>query len=473
MPSLGLSVGNSKARQPAGPTLPRTTRPDTPPPHAMVTTASLAGGTYPSLVPLARELSSRGSRSPRKTPHESGHVTPGASSSWGSPKERRPVPLAFGTFRFAVHGGLRQHIPLGLGSASHAARAAVALSCRLSVGPPARVEGPGGLPQGSSLLPRFPCPQADITAQRHSPSRDSRAGDGRTGGQQDACAPWREGAPKTPAALGAGRARLSPRPSLPTAPPGKLRHGCRGGNHTTGHCSANTSSAPLWAAACAGHRGVPHQPPTRGCSPRRPPSLQQPMGQGASTPLNAPPGPGMGGMLRAQPLAPIPAGSAAGRHKAAAEQATDTHAAVGSSPGSPAAHFCIAFIYIYIYKYIISTYIKPPWLCCGLPMAHIPPARPWALCSTQQPLRKGFPGSDAPRLYCPGLQSFGGAGFSQGLLTGPSKGAGGRSCMGTMGCSSHGRPSRLPRRPQQPVGPPGPPLPGSKQRDALNNQGTL
>lgn len=74
-----------------------------------------------------------------------------------------------GTFRFAIHGVLRQHIPLGLGSAS---RVVVALSCRLpvrpSVGPSAGAVA-GGLPPGSSLLPRFPCPRADITAQRRSP----------------------------------------------------------------------------------------------------------------------------------------------------------------------------------------------------------------------------------------------------------------------------------------------------------------
>lgn len=91
-----------------------------------------------------------------------------------------PVTPVLSTFRFAVHGGLQQHVPLGLGSVS---RAAVALSCRLSF--PLSVRpcvgaGPGGLPPGSSLLPRFPCPRADITAQHCSPGHDSRAGDKRT-----------------------------------------------------------------------------------------------------------------------------------------------------------------------------------------------------------------------------------------------------------------------------------------------------
>lgn len=49
-----------------------------------------------------------------------------------------------GTFRFAIHGVLRQHIPLGLGSAS---RVVVALSCRPSVRLSARVRGPW--PEGS------------------------------------------------------------------------------------------------------------------------------------------------------------------------------------------------------------------------------------------------------------------------------------------------------------------------------------
>lgn len=72
--------------------------------------------------------------------------------SWGA-----PVLPVLSTFRFATHGVLRQHIPLGLGSAS---RLVVALSCRPSVRPsvcPAeRGAVAGGLPPGSSLLPRFP-----------------------------------------------------------------------------------------------------------------------------------------------------------------------------------------------------------------------------------------------------------------------------------------------------------------------------
>lgn len=57
-----------------------------------------------------------------------------------------------GTFRFAIHGALRQHIPLGLGSAS---RVVVVLSCRLS----ARVRGPWPEgPPGQQSPPPLPLP---------------------------------------------------------------------------------------------------------------------------------------------------------------------------------------------------------------------------------------------------------------------------------------------------------------------------
>lgn len=38
--------------------------------------------------------------------------------------------------------------------------------------------------------------------------------------------------------------------------------------------------------------------------------------------------------------------------KLRAERAADAHTAIGSSPSSPAARFCIAFFKIYVYAYI-------------------------------------------------------------------------------------------------------------------------
>lgn len=103
---------------------------------------------------------------PGEAPCNPGHDTPEPHSSAGSPGGGRW--RALGTCGFAGHGERPQRDPPATGAA---AGAAAALSCRPSVRPPARVRGRGP-PSGSSLLPRFPCPRADITAQRH--RRDSR-----------------------------------------------------------------------------------------------------------------------------------------------------------------------------------------------------------------------------------------------------------------------------------------------------------
>lgn len=226
-----------------GPILPQTPHPDTPSLHITVTNVSLVGGRYPRLwYPW---IPSQGSRLPSKASHEPGHVTQEPQTTGGpqiySVCQGAPVLPLLSTFRFAVHGGLQQHVPLALGSESRAARAAVALSCRPFTRPSIRpCAGAGGLSLGSSLLPRFPCPRADITAQR----RDSRAGDRRTGGQKDARPPWKEETPPATPAPAARTARFSSHPSLPTAPLGKLSHRGRGGKHTAGHCGANLPPSP-------------------------------------------------------------------------------------------------------------------------------------------------------------------------------------------------------------------------------------
>lgn len=114
------------------------------------------------------------------------------------------------TFRFAIHGVLRQHIPLGLSSAS---RVVVALSCRPSVLPSAGAVA-GGLPPGSSLLPRFPCPRADITAQRRSPGVTQ--GDG---GWEDTGGCLTPLERRGPTSTGNSRSTGRSVPTLPSPPP--------------------------------------------------------------------------------------------------------------------------------------------------------------------------------------------------------------------------------------------------------------
>lgn len=58
--------------------------------------------------------------------------------------------------------------------------------------------------------------------------------------------------------------------------------------------------------------------------------------------------------------------------------AAKTHITAGSCAASPAAHFCTAFFFLIIY-----IYIKPPWLCCALPMAEeevVAQGVPWHAC---------------------------------------------------------------------------------------------
>lgn len=134
-----------------------------------------------------------------------------------------------------------------------------------------------GLPPGSSLLPRFPCPRADITAQRRSPAVTQ--GDGGwedTGG----CLTPLE-APPAPAAP---RARHSPVPTLPSPRETEARLGGREGN------TLQTPLQPLSAS-------LPAETPAHTALPNA-------LGRARGCPGHA------------EPRAPIPAGSTAGWHKA-------------------------------------------------------------------------------------------------------------------------------------------------------------
>lgn len=101
------------------------------------------------------------------------------------------------------------------------------------------------------------------------------------------------------------------------------------------------------------------------------------------------------GILCAQPLTPIPAGSAAGRHKAAGRAGSRCSHRYGKQSQQP----CCSLLHCFFLNICICIYIKQPWLCCGLPMACIPTACPWAPCNTQELLGKG--------LKCPQFVSSG------------------------------------------------------------------
>lgn len=252
-----------------------------------------------------------------------------------------------------------------------------------AVHPP--VCGAGGLPPGSSLLPRFPCPRADITAQR----RDSRAGDRRTGGQKDARPPWKEETPPATPAPAARTARFGSHPSLPTAPLGKLSHRGRGGKHTAGHCGANLPPSPSL--------GTTVSPPALRAMPA---SWSQPS---ETAPLSAP-----------IPLTPRAGHEPRSKHHPA-KRTTDPKLLPVSTPGrdalctAPCPHPCqlhcrqaqsrgqprltslrgavppaplltSALLFFFL---IIYIYIKPPWLCCALPMAEeevVAQGVPWHAC---------------------------------------------------------------------------------------------
>lgn len=94
--------------------------------------------------------------------------------------------------------------------------------------------GPGGLPPGSSLLPRFPCPRADITAQHCSPSHDSRAGDKRTEeGRTEGPPSPSEGGDPTSTSCSGNRDSTVRSPSFPPhRPPGETEAQAQGrGQH--------------------------------------------------------------------------------------------------------------------------------------------------------------------------------------------------------------------------------------------------
>lgn len=119
--------------------------------------ASLSGRAFPSRKLLTP-----------KTPPEPSHVTPGASNSWGSPNDRHALgsPGAAGARYLSLCHSWRA-------AAAHPPRAGLSVPggcCSLmpSVRPSAGAVAGG--PPGQHLLPRFPCPRADITAQRRSPA---------------------------------------------------------------------------------------------------------------------------------------------------------------------------------------------------------------------------------------------------------------------------------------------------------------
>lgn len=111
-------------------------------------------------IPGEEELSSLGKLLTQKSPPRAQPRHPRSLKQLGVPKlmafaRGAPVPPALGTFWFAVHGGLQQHIPLGLGSVS---RVAVALSCCLSVHPPAGA-GARRAPPSQQSPPMLPLPE--------------------------------------------------------------------------------------------------------------------------------------------------------------------------------------------------------------------------------------------------------------------------------------------------------------------------
>lgn len=340
----------------------------------------------------------------QKSPPQARLCHPGSLNQSGVPKLTvfagvTPVLPALGTFWFAVHGGLRQHVPLGLGSASRAARAALALSCRPSVCLSARVCGGRG-PEGSprAAVSSHASPARGLTSLPSAAAPAVTQGLG-TGGREDRGTPrpLSEGGDPTSTGCAGSRDRrgqLGPHHSLPTASLGKLRH--RGGDRTAGHRGAQS-----------------HGQSGRRCSRH-------------------------GGEQSRQP--------------------------------------CRSLLHCFFLKNIyISLYIKPPWLCCGLPAAHVPVACPWAPRNTQEPLEKGFPCSDVPSLRCLGLQSLGGAGSPKILGAIPTRAPRMPHSprRGPAPTGQRDRPTCPPRCPprQRQRHLPAPQLPSGKERDVLNNHG--
>lgn len=216
--------------------------------------------------------------------------------SWGSPNDRRFLgsPGAAGAQYLSVCHSWRAaaahppraglSVPAGCCSLMPSVRPSVRLSCR--------VRGRGRrAPPGQQSPPPLPCPRADITAQRRSPGVTQ--GGRRMGGHGRMPDPLGGKGPHQHRLL----LEYSTLRSLPFAPLGKLRHG--------------------WDRS-------PWRPPV-------PPAARAEHTPGAHTAL--PNGSCTRGWVGdAQPLAPIPAGSTAGRHRA-----------LGSDADTTAACFCIAW----------------------------------------------------------------------------------------------------------------------------------